>query len=159
MGNNKNLKIGYININCFVNKLIDIQFLLKEVKFDILGVIEIYLIEDILNELIRIFGYNMVRRDRLNGLKGGGVVIYYCDNLNIFEDLKWNIYQDFEVVWINIIIRLQFILFGCLYCLFKLVMFYNDLYDLFNKIWVKRKNVILLGDFNCNFLVNIVEID
>ena len=29
MGNNKNLKIGHININGLANKLIDIQFLLK----------------------------------------------------------------------------------------------------------------------------------
>ena len=102
MGNNKNLKIGHININGLVNKLTDIQFLLKEVEFDILGVTETHLTEDISNELIRTHGYNMARRDRSNGLKGGGVVIYCRDNLNIFEDLKWNIHHDFEAAWINI---------------------------------------------------------
>ena len=60
MGNNKNLKIGHININGLVNKLPDIQFLLKEVEFDILGVTETHLTEDISNELIRTHGYNMV---------------------------------------------------------------------------------------------------
>ena len=40
MGNNKNLKIGHININGLASKLTDIQFLLKEVEFDILGVTE-----------------------------------------------------------------------------------------------------------------------
>ena len=104
MGNNKNLKIGHININGLASKLTDIQFLLKEVEFDILGITETHLTEDISNELIRILGYNMVRRDRSNGSKGGGEVIYYRDNLNIFEDLKWNIHQDFEAVWLNITI-------------------------------------------------------
>ena len=60
-----------------------IQFLLKEVEFDILGVTETHLTEDIPNELIRIHGYNMVRTDRSNGSKGCGVVIHYRDNLNI----------------------------------------------------------------------------
>ena len=41
----------------------------------------------------------------------------------------------------------------------KSVTFYNDLHDLLNKIWVKRKNVILLGDFNCNLLANTAETD
>lgn len=59
-----------------------------EVEFDILGITETHLNEDISNELTRIHGYNMVRRDRSNGLKGSGVVIYYRNNLNIFEDLK-----------------------------------------------------------------------
>ena len=61
MGNNKNLKIGHININGLANKLIEIQFLLKEVEFDILGVTETHLTEDISNDLIRIHGYNRVR--------------------------------------------------------------------------------------------------
>lgn len=159
MGNNKNLKIGHININGLANKLIDIQFLLKEVEFDILGVTETHLTEDISNELIRIHGYNMVRRDRSNGSKGGGVVIYYRDNLNIFEDLKWNIHQDFEAVWLNITIRSQSTLLGCLYRPPKSNTFYNDLHDLLNKIWVKRKNVILLGDFNCNLFANTADTD
>ena len=113
--NNKSLKIGHININGLASKLTDIHFLLKEVEFDILGVTETHLTEDIPNELIGILGYNMVRRDRSNGSKGGGVVIYYRDNLNIFEDLKWNIHQDFEAVWLNITIRSQSTLLGCLY--------------------------------------------
>lgn len=87
------------------------------------------------------------------------MVIYYRDNLNIFEDLKWNIHQDFEAVWINITIRSQSTLLGCLYRPPKSVTFYNDLHDLLNKIWVKRKNVILLGDFNCNLLANTAETD
>ena len=152
MGNNKNLKIGQININGLASKLTDIQFLLKEVEFT-----ETHLTEDISNELIRILGHNMVRRDRSNGSKGGGVVIYYRDNLNIFEDLKWNIHQDFEAVWLNITIRSQSTLLGCLYRPPKSTMFYSDLHDLLNKIWVKRKNVILLGDFNCNVLANTAD--
>ena len=53
MGSNKNLKIEHININGLANKLTDIQFLLKEVEFDILGVTETHLTKDISNELIR----------------------------------------------------------------------------------------------------------
>lgn len=159
MGNNKNLKIGHININGLTNKLSEIQFLLKEVEFDILGVTETHLTVDLSNELIRIYGYNTVRRDRSNGLKGGGVVIYYRDNLNISENLKWDIHQDLEAVWINITIRSQSTLLGCLYRPPKSITFYDDLHDLLNKIWIKRKNVILLGDFNCNLLANTADTD
>ena len=87
------------------------------------------------------------------------MVIYYLNNLNIFEDLKWNIHQDFEAVWLNITIRSQSTLLGCLYRPSKSTTLYSDLHDLLNKIWVKRKNVILLGDFNCNLFANTADTD
>lgn len=48
---NKNLKIGYINVNGFFNKLNDIYFLFKEVNFDVWGFIEINLMDEILNNM------------------------------------------------------------------------------------------------------------
>ena len=60
---------------------------------------------------------------------------------------------------LNITIRSQSTLLGCLYRPPKSTAFYNDLHDLLNKIWVKRKNVILLGDFNSNLLANTAYTD
>ena len=67
--------------------------------------------------------------------------------------------HSFGAVWINITIRSQSTLLGCLYRPPKSATFYNDLHDLLNKIWVKRKSVILLGDFNCNLLANTADTD
>lgn len=80
---NKNLKVGYINVNGIINKLNEVYVFLNEVKWDILGIIEIYLIVFILDNLLRIFGYDFVRKDRFS-FKGGGVLIYYYECLIVY---------------------------------------------------------------------------
>ena len=148
---NRNLKIGHINVNGLLAKLADIHLLLSEVKFDLLGITETHLTDDISNNLIKIIGYDLARRDR-SGSKGGGVVIYFREDLNVYEDLKWNVDQELEAVCLNITIRSQSTLIGCLYRPSKSTTFFNFLHALLNRIWIKRKNVILLGDFNSNLI-------
>ena len=94
---NRNLKIGHINVNGLLAKLADIHLLLSEVKFDLLGITETHLTDDISNNLIKIIGYDLARRDR-SGSKGGGVVIYFREGLNVYEGLKWNVDQELEAV-------------------------------------------------------------
>lgn len=96
-----------------------------------------------------ILGYGMARRDRPCS-KGGGVVIYYQESLNAYEDFKWDVEHDLEALWLNVTIRSQSTLLGCLYRPPNPTTFCDALHSLLNKIWVKRKNVILLGDFNSN---------
>lgn len=148
---NRNLKIGHINVNGLLAKLADIHLFLREVKFDLLGITETHLTGDVSNNLIKITGYDLARRDR-SGSKGGGVVIYFREGLNVYEDLKWNADQELEAVWLNITIRSHSTLIGCLYRPPKSTTFFNSLHALLNRIWIKRKNVILLGNFNSNLI-------
>ena len=98
---NKNLKIGHINVNSLLTKLADIHLLLSDVEFDLLGITEAHLTDEISSYLIKVTGYNLARHDR-TGSKGGGVVIYYRKGLNVYEDLKGNTNQELGAVWLNI---------------------------------------------------------
>ena len=92
-----------------------------------------------------------MRKDR-SGSKGGGVLIYYQENLTIHHDLKWDV-QELEVVWINITMRSQSTLIGCSYRPPKdMAFFFYSFQRFLNKIWVTRKNVLLMGDFNSYLL-------
>ena len=81
--------------------------------------------------------------------------MYYRESLTVYEDLKWNIVQDLEAVWLNITVCSQSTLLGCLCHPPKSTTFFNCMYDLLDRILIKRKNIILLGDFNSNLLCDI----
>ena len=119
-------------------------------KWDILGVTETHLTASFPDNLLRLPGFDFVRKDR-SGSKGGGVLIYYQESLTVHQDLKWNI-QELEAVWINVTMRSQSTLIGCLYRPPKDMTFFSSLQGLLNKIWVKRKIVVLIGDLNSNLL-------
>ena len=109
---NTNLRVRHINVNGLMNKLSEVNFLLSEVKCDVLTITET-LSDSVSDDLIRILGFDFVRKDR-SGSKGGGVLIYYQENLTVHHDLKWDV-QELEAVWINITMRSQSTLIGCLY--------------------------------------------
>ena len=119
-------------------------------KWDVLGITETHLTASTLDNLLRIPGYDFVRKDR-SSPKGGGVLIYYHKNLTVHQDLKWDI-QELEAVWINVTLHSQSTLIGCLYRPPKDMTFFSSLQALLNKIWVKRKNVVLIGDLNSKLL-------
>ena len=109
---NTNLRVRHINVNGLMNKLSEVNFRLSEVKFDVLTIIET-LSDSVSDDLIRKLGFDSVRKDR-SGSKRGGVLIYYQENLTVHHDLKWDV-QELEAVWINITMRSQSTLIGCLY--------------------------------------------
>ena len=122
---NKNLKVGHINVNGIINKLNEVHVLLNEVKWDILGITETHLTASTPDNLLRIPGYDFVRKDRSTEL---------------------------DAVWINVTLRSQSSLIGCLYRPPIDMTFFSSLQGLLNEIWVKRKNVVLIGDLNSNLL-------
>lgn len=79
----RNLKIAHLDINGLLNKLPEVQNILDQASFDILGISETHLREDIPDEWITINGYSFVRRDRDSG-PGGGVLIYFRANLTAY---------------------------------------------------------------------------
>lgn len=147
---NKDLKVGHINVNGIINKLNEVHVLLNEVKWHILGITETHLTASAPDNLLRLPGFDFVRKDR-SSCKGGGVLIYYQESSTVHQDLKWDI-KDLEAVWINVTMRSQSALIGCLYRPPKDMAFFSSLQGLLNKIWVKRKNVVLIGDVNSNLL-------
>ena len=108
----KNLKIGHLNVNGLTSKFREIQLILSDINFDILGITETHLSEDVSNEWISINNYNLARKDR--DRHGGGVLIYYKECLTINPVHKWDAH-NIEAIWLNVTMRSQSFLIGCLY--------------------------------------------
>jgi hypothetical protein len=146
----RNFKIAHLNINGLLNKLTEVQNILDQTSFDIFGISETHLRKDIPDEWINIDGYSFVRRDRDTGL-GGGVLIYFKTNLTAYLAPRWDNTQ-LEAIWLNITIRSQSFLVGCIYRPPQDSSFFNNFTNVLESIWLRRKNIILLGDFNADML-------
>ena len=146
----RNLKIAHLNINGLLNKLPEVHNILDQASFDTLGISETHLREDIPDEWININGYSFVRRDRDSG-PGGGVLIYFKANLTAYLVTRWNC-THLEAAWLNVTIRSQSFLIGCIYRPPQDSLFFNHFRNVLENIWLRRKNIILLGDFNSDML-------
>jgi len=96
---------------------------------------------------IFIEGYSIQRSDRRDGRKGGGTLFYYKNQLNVIER---KIKCEFESTWIDVSIRNQTILVGCIYRPPNFKNFLNYFEKTLSVTCLKRKNILLLGDFNIN---------
>ena len=105
---------AHININGLYNKLDEIRLLLQESKFDLLAITETHLSEEIhKNTELCIDQYSFVRKDRTGKSNHwGGVLVYYLNFIEI-EEIDMN--TDIESIWINVILRSQKLLLGCIY--------------------------------------------
>ena len=144
------MKIAHLNINGLLNKLPEVHNILDQASFDILGISETHLREDIPDEWININGYSFVRRDR-DSVPGGGVLIYFKANLTAYLVTRWNC-THLEAAWLNVTIRSQSFLIGCIYRPPQDSLFFNHFRNVLENIWLRRKNIILLGDFNSDML-------
>ena len=148
------LKISHINVNGLLNKLLDIKALLFSIKFDILAITESHLSEDISDDEIAITGYKTARRDRNDGRKGGGTVIYFAEYLDAYERQDIDVNNSLEAAWIDVTVASQRLLVASIYRPPDNTTFLNQFSSTLDRIWMKRTNIILLGDFNFNLLPN-----
>ena len=143
----ENLKIGHLNINGLVNKLLEVQLLLEVVNFDILGITETHLNESVTGNWIRIPSFHLVRNDRDN--HGGSVSIYYKESLLAHQVTTWD-HPYLEATWFNVTMRSQSFLVGCIYRPPSGCSFFDVFTNRITEISMKRNNIILVGDFNCD---------
>ncbi|PFX28251.1 hypothetical protein AWC38_SpisGene7016 [Stylophora pistillata] len=134
-----------------MSKFREIQLILSDINFDILSITETHLSEDVSNEWISINNYNLARKDR--DRHGGGVLIYYKECLTINTVHKWDAH-NIEAMWLNVTMRSQSFLIGCLYKPPHDTVFLDTFRELLTGIWLKRKNIVLIGDFNCELMPN-----
>ena len=130
----KGLKVGHLNVNGLVGKISEIRYLLRETKFDILGITESHLDKDVMNDDIFVDGYKIARSDRNNGKKGGGCAIYFSEDLNAYEKVELNGKDDIESVWIDITIDSQKLLLGRIYRPQDNISFYDNLHKLIESL-------------------------
>ena len=135
-----------------------IEIILQPQIIDILTLSETHVIDGSIldnDALYKVEGYNYVKKNRKTG-QGGGVAIYVRQNLayKIREDLDDNL----ESVWIDVLVRnSKSLLVGCFYkppigSNYSSERFTETLSETFANISKEAKEMIVLGDFNTNYL-------
>lgn len=145
----KGIRISNINVCHLLNKIDEIDLLLKEKQsVDILGICETFLDHEIPDELVKLDGFNFERRDRV-GKAGGGVITYLSETVNYKRrrDLE---NSDIETIWLEILVPNSK---SFLYCSAYRPPSANTTWvDLFtteiNKATCGNTEVIISGDFN-----------
>ena len=88
------------------------------VKFDVL-VTESHLTEDVTSGEVAVKGYisyNIARKDGKSGERAsGGTLIYFSENLNVYERDNLKVSTELETCWVDITVNSQRLLIGCLY--------------------------------------------
>lgn len=156
---NKNLlKVAHININGLENKLSEIIALLQEKDFDVLGITETHLTNQVNDEQLHIDGYKLYRRDRdesecKDAPKGYGGCLTYVKSSLIAVPMTDNYNNNnIEAVWVELTNNSQKILIGSLYRHPKDLAFYEKLQNILEQILARRKNVAIVGDLNSDLL-------
>ena len=111
----KGLKLGHLNCNGLLGKIIEVKALLFAIKFDILAITETHLRYTTKDSSINIPGYKIARRDRSDGWKGGGSLIYYAEDLNAYEHKDLSDKSPIEAAWVDISFHSQKLLVGSIY--------------------------------------------
>ena len=127
------------------------RVLLSEAKRPmILGVSETWLDENVLDGEISISGYSQLRRDR--GNRGGGVLVYvpggcHCQRRRDLED------HTTEAIWIELHLKKCVILLCNIYRPPKdNTSTLESLSCMIERASTEGKEVVLMGDMNCNWL-------
>ena len=71
-------------------------------------------------------------------------MLYYAEHLKVShrKDLAK---KGLEAIWIQI-------KFPSNSALFSVVYFFEDVYELLEKAWMRTSNIFMIGDFNCDLL-------
>ena len=148
----KSVKIAHINLNGLENKLTEVKLLLQTTKLDILTISETHLSNDVTDGKIHIPGYKFARKDRDNGNSPwGGSIIYFNENLHAYERKDLTDQTSLEVTCIDITVKSQKLLIASFYRPpSEKVNFFDKFEKFLQPLWYKRKNIIILGDFNIN---------
>lgn len=154
----KGLKILHQNVNGLLSKLNHIKVLLHDSGKNIhaLGITESKLNGSVSDAEINIEGYVNVRKDRNTG-PGGGVCLFLRDDLN------WQRRTDLEAVenesiWVELLIKHSKSILLCI-C-YRPPDTSKHLHKAFNSEFnnsittalAENKEIIIIGDFNCNYL-------
>ena len=153
---NRGVKIAHLNVNGLLSKLPQIEILLLECNLDVLAITETHLSSKTEDHELAITNYEMERFDReeKEDKGGGGCLIYFKQSLTVYScSNRLNIAKETESAWIELTVKSQKFLIGAIYRPPDDEKFFVNFTTILTSIRHKRKNIILLGDFNSDLLV------
>ena len=118
-----------------------------------LALTETHLNNNISDNELRIDGFSIKRKDRINR-EGGGCAIYRKERLDIEEMKKYNT-EGLEALWTEAKLCSQRLLNGCVYRPPDVTTFYDKFQTLLENIGLTRKSIVTAGDFNSDMLLRI----
>ena len=150
------LKVAHVNCRSLLPKKDEIYWLVHSTDIDILCITETWLDDAIINEDVYIDGYSIIRKDR-NFKRGGGVLMYIKDSINFKERNNINTNDTIEIIWSEIITKGNSpnTLIACVYRPPNADKeYFENMLDTFQKANLEEKEIIILGDFNINYIMD-----
>lgn len=153
---NKNynkLNVAHINIRSLVPKCMIMKNYVINNKIDILAISESWLTHAILDEVVCMEGFQLVRRDRACG-RGGGVVLYVRDSIRFTEIMDCKTEYS-EQIWIEFNLRNIKTILGLIYRPpggDSVHDFLNEFEENTCKNLLNCDNYLCTGDFNINVM-------
>lgn len=95
----KKLSVAFLNVRSLTLHFADFKTLIGQEQYDIIGVSETWLTENIPSNSVEVEGYNFIRKDR--GTRGGGVGLYLKKNFE-YEILYTNAHEALEQIWVRV---------------------------------------------------------
>ena len=149
----KGFRVGHLNIASLVKHVDELKIYLEKEPLDVLSINETRLDETISTDTVSIPGYDMVAKNR--NRQGGGVAIYHRSILNVIDrdDL---VPEDVEAVCLEIIKpKSKPVLIASTYRPpNSQIEFLDKIEVLFQNLDNEHKELIIVGDLNCDFLSN-----
>lgn len=146
------IKIEHLNAQSLLSNFNDIELLINDRDVDILCISESWLPPVMQNNFIEILGYSVYRCD---GGRGGGVCIYVRENLKV-NVLTPSLERPPQVedLWLAIQYKkFPSFIVGCVYRHpHALNESFNYLSDIFSNMCLRKKPLLILGDFNDNLM-------
>ena len=127
------------------------RYFLKDKQFDIICLNETLLDETINDHEVNITGYEILRKDR--NRNGGGVAVYVRNTINYISRTELDT-DDLETITVEISKPRSIKLFivNCLYRPPNATVELFSAYErLIEKLDSENKEIILIGDFNCDW--------
>ena len=145
------LRCFYTNASCIMNKRDELLLLVEKLDPDIIGISESWCGDSVLDGEVHMQGYNLYREDKKLTATGGGLLLYFRDNLQVTEchDVIKN---DFESsLWCDVkLSNSETLLVGLCYRSPNSAESNNDkLLDQLRSIdKLNRSHILVFGDFN-----------
>ena len=148
----KGVKIAHLHIISLRKNKQELEVLVNDLKFDVLGLSETRLDENVQDRELRIDGYEIYRNDR--DTSGGGVATMYVNRTLSHHRREDITDQKLEILGIEVTPKHATFVFLCWYrpptsdidnCSFE------ALARIIRKIDAESKNIILIGDTDCDF--------
>jgi hypothetical protein len=154
LGHHKGLTIGHLNVRSLKNKIDQIRLMLQDQPLDVFAVSETWLNTNISDSEVAIPNYKLYRKDRAT--RGGGVALYVNSLIDHELCTDHTGVSNTEVIWVKISPKYHKALHVA--AVYRPPSadetYFEHLLDNFEKVMTGDKDVVILGDFNFDFVLN-----